>query len=147
MVLKPIALNEDKTLKIYSSDECQNLLKTYKEFYAKVGYNCPWIGYFIMKDDQVVGSCGFKGEPKFGKVEIVYWTFKEFEGQGVASFACKELVSIAVKSSSRITILARTKTVKNAATRILEKNGFHYRGIATGRITGSTWQWALQGFN
>lgn len=37
----------------------------------------------------MVGSCSFAGQPKDGKVEIAYWTFKEFEEQSIASFACK----------------------------------------------------------
>lgn len=67
----------------------------YDDFYAKIGFNIPWVGYFVVRENQIVGSCGFVGQPKDGKVEIAYWTFKEFEGQGIASLACKELVKIA----------------------------------------------------
>ena len=149
MYLKPITLSEDRTLKIYSSEDCQKLLEMYKIFYSKLGFNIPWIGYFIMKDERIVGSCGFKGTPKIGKVEIAYWTFREFEGQGVASFACRELITIAFKSNSRIIITAKTQPENNAATKVLQKNGFKFLGRIKGRNldTVTAWKWALAGLN
>ena len=84
MELKAIEINLDKTADFYDSDDCQMLLQSYEEYYPKIGYNLPWIGYFVVRDNQIVGSCGFTGQPKEGKVEIVYWTFKDYEGQGIA---------------------------------------------------------------
>ncbi len=89
MNLRLITLNEDKTSEEYTSAECQELLNMYIDFYPKIGFNIPWVGYFVVRQDQIVGSCGFVGQPKDGKVEIAYWTFKDFEGQGIASFACQ----------------------------------------------------------
>lgn len=124
MNLRLIALEEDKTNEMYSSADCQQVLSMYKEFYPKIGFNIPWVGYFIIRQDQIVGSCGFIGQPVDGKVEIAYWTFKEFEGQGIASFACKELISIVHKTNEGLTITAKTAPEHNASSKILKKKRF-----------------------
>lgn len=141
MILKPIALHEDKTNSLYASVDCQNLLNMYEEFYPKIGFHMPWVGYFIIKDEQVVGSCGFVGEPKDGSAEIAYWTFQEFEGQGIASFACKELVAIAYQADPNVTITAKTAPEHNASTIILEKNNFIFTRIVQDDEIGDAWLW------
>ena len=129
MELRRLELNENKQDGIFNSPECQQLLNIYDEYYPKMGFNLPWIAYVVVKENQVVGSCSFIGKPIDGKVEIAYWTFKEFEGQGIASFACRELVLIAKKEKPRIIVTAKTAPEKNASTTILEKNGFVYSKI------------------
>lgn len=141
MNLKPISLNEDKTNEIYASEDCQQLLKMYDGFYPRIGFNIPWIAYFVVKQNQVVGSCSFAGQPKDGKVEIAYWTFKEFEGQGIASFACKELVAIANQTDSNLTITAKTAPEHNASTKILENNHFVFTEIVQDDEIGDAWLW------
>src|SRR5918993_5043325 len=107
MNLRPITLIEDRTNEIYASPACQQLLDMYVGFYPKIGFNIPWIGYFVVRQDKIVGSCSFVGQPKDRKVEIAYWTFEEFEGQGIASFACNELVTIAYQADAGLTITAK----------------------------------------
>lgn len=141
MNLRPIALNEDKTNEIYASANCQQLLTMYDGFYPKIGFNIPWVGYFVVRQDQIVGSCSFLGRPQDGKVEISYWTFKEFEGQGIASFACKELVSIACQTDSSLTITAKTAPEQNASTKILENNNFVFTEIVQDEEIGDAWLW------
>lgn len=141
MNLKIISLNEDKTNQLYGSDECQQLLTMYDEFYPKTGFNVPWVGYFIVKHDTIVGSCSFVGKPQNGKVEVAYWTFKEFEGQGVATFACKELISVALRAYPGITITAKTAPERNASTKILENNGFVFTEIVQDEEIGDAWLW------
>jgi [ribosomal protein S5]-alanine N-acetyltransferase len=141
MELKTININEDKANEIYASAECQQLINSMNEYYPKIGFNKPWVGYFIFKNDQVVGTGGFTGQPKNGKVEIAYWTFKEFEGQGVASFACKELISIARKTDPTLTIIAKTAPEHNTSTKILQKNGFELSEIVQDDEIGDAWLW------
>ncbi|MBK6379920.1 MAG: hypothetical protein IPF72_09410 [Chitinophagaceae bacterium] len=64
MELRIIELNVDKSRDLYSSDNCQILLKTYDDYYPVIGYHLPWVGYFVIKEDKIVGSCGFTGQPK-----------------------------------------------------------------------------------
>lgn len=141
MNLKPISLNEDKTNEVYASTDCQQLLQMYDDFYPKIGFNIPWIGYFVVNQDKIVGSCSFVGQPQDGKVEVAYWTFKEFEGQGIASFACKELVSIAYRTNQNIIITAKTAPEHNASTKILENNNFVFTEIVQDDEIGDAWLW------
>ncbi len=141
MNLRPITLNENKTNEAYASENCQQLLKMYDDFYPKTGFNIPWVGYFVVMQEKIVGSCGFVGQPKDGKVEIAYWTFKEFEGQGIASFACKELVTIAYQADQSLTITAKTAPEPNASTKILENNNFAFTKIVQDEEIGDAWLW------
>ena len=52
--------------------------------------NLPWTGYSIIRDGEKVGQCAFKTKPLNGKVEIAYYTFEQFEKQGIATtrFSC-----------------------------------------------------------
>jgi [ribosomal protein S5]-alanine N-acetyltransferase len=145
MKLIPIDLDADTSGEVFASEDCQTLIKIYEEYYPAIGYHLPWVGYFIIKNKKVVGSCGFTGQPKEQKVEIAYWTFKEFEGQGIASFACKELVSIAQKIDPSIIITAKTAPEKNASVAILSRNGFVYSGIVQDHEIGDAWLWIHQG--
>lgn len=141
--LQPINVDEDKTRELYASSECQELIKIYEQYYQKIGFNPPWIGYFILKDNQVVGSCSFTGQPIEGKVEIAYWTFKAFEGQGIASFACQQLLAIAHATDPSIVITAKTAPEENASTKILVRHGFEYVEIVQDEGIGDAWQWRL----
>jgi [ribosomal protein S5]-alanine N-acetyltransferase len=144
MELKPIQLNIDKTEEIYASDNCQTLLNMYDDYYQQIGYVLPWVGYFVMRDGEIVGSCGFTGQPKDSTVEIAYWTFKKFEGQGIASFSCRELVRISQNSDREITITAKTMPEHNASTKILQNNGFTFSEIVQDHEIGDAWLWTLK---
>ncbi len=144
MELKTIELNVDKSKEIYGSDNCQMLLKTYDEYYQKIGYNLPWVGYFVIEENQIVGSCGFTEQPKDGKVEIAYWTFKEYERQGISTFSCKELILISQQSDPTIIITAKTAPEHNASTKILQNNGFTFAEIVQDDEIGDAWLWTLK---
>ncbi|MBL7898408.1 MAG: GNAT family N-acetyltransferase [Crocinitomicaceae bacterium] len=144
MKLIPITQQEDKTNELYASGDCQTLLAMYDDFYPKVGYNFPWVGYFIVRQDKIVGSCSFVGQPIDGKIELSYWTFKEFEGQGIASFACKELVTITKQADPSLTITAKTAPEQNASTKILENNNFVFTEVVQDDEIGDAWLWTLK---
>ncbi len=141
MKLRAIGLKEDKSEAVFASENCQQLLSIYEDYYPKTGYVLPWVGYFIIREDKIVGSCGFVGQPKDGKVELAYWTFPEFEKQGIASFACKELVSIAIRTDRSLKITAKTAPEHNASTKILEKNNFVFSEIVQDEEIGDAWLW------
>lgn len=46
--LKPIELTLDGTNEIYSSENTQMPIKSYKEFYKQIDYIIPWICYFVL---------------------------------------------------------------------------------------------------
>ena len=144
MELRPIGINEDKSNEVYASTDCQEIIKIYDDYYPKIGFNLPWVGYFVVRDNQIVGVCGFTGQPKDGKVEIAYMTFKEFEGQSVSSFSCRQLISISKATDPTIIITAKTSPEHNASTKILEKNGFVFEGNVQDEEIGDAWFWKLE---
>lgn len=144
MELKILQLKENKTDKIFESTDCQTLLEMYENYYPQIGFNLPWVGYLVVRQNQVVGSCSFTGQPKDGKVEIAYWTFKEFEGQGIATFACKELISISQNTDQKVIITAKTEPEHNASTKILVNNGFTFKEIVQDEEIGDAWLWTLE---
>ena len=144
MELKAIELNVDKSKEIYASADCQQVINAMDEYYPKIGFNKPWVGYFAFKSNQVVGTGGFIGQPQEGKVEIAYWTFKEFEGQGIASFVCKQLITIAKATDPDLIITAKTAPEHNASTTILQNNGFIFTAITQDDEIGDAWLWMLK---
>lgn len=144
MKLSPILIDEDQTKAIYANPFCVEIFKSYPDYYYKVGYNPPWIGYFVMRDDKVSGVGGFTGKPKDGKVEIAYGTAKEYEGQGIASFACRQLIAIAKRTEPNLIITAKSAPEQNASTKILQRNGFIFTGIVQDEGIGDAWEWVLK---
>ncbi len=139
LILLPIRLAENKTNPLYSSDDCQNILDMWDEYYPQIGYNPPWNGYFILKNDIVVGSCAIiKRE---NTAEISYMTFKEHEGKGIATQACKQLVQMGLSAEPYIQLMAKTAPEKNASTTILERNDFVYSGVVQDHEIGDAWEW------
>ena len=144
MKLRILQPNENKVNNLFKSEDCQTLLQIYEDYYPKIGFNYPWVAYLVVRQNQVVGSCSFTGQPNDDKVEIAYWTFKEFEGLGIASFACKELIKISQSTDTKVTITAKTAPENNASTKILENNGFIFTEIVQDEGIGDAWLWTLK---
>ena len=144
LVLEPIDLNKNYSVELYASHECKAIISTYKTYYPESGFSPPWIGYFLIRDNTVVGCCGFTGRPVNGRVEIAYFTFKEFEGQGLASYSCAQLIQITKNADTLLIINAKTAPEKNASTKILEKNGFIFSEIVQDHEIGDAWEWVLK---
>ena len=123
---------------------CQEILIMTIEFYKRVGFDPPWIGYYVSENGVLVGSAGFKGRPVDNKVEIAYGTFEKFQRQGVGTEICRLLVELSINSDPSIKITARTLPQNNFSTRILEKNGFLCLGIVNDPEDGDVWEWEFQ---
>ncbi len=134
-------IDEDPNNEIYANDFCKMIFESYPSYYYKMGYNPPWIGYFVMRDDTVVGVGGFISEPKEGRIEIAYGTRKEFEGQGIASFTCGQLIAIAKANNPTVIITAKTAPQNNASTTVLQRNGFVFTQIIQDDGIGDAWLW------
>ncbi|MEP6582702.1 MAG: GNAT family N-acetyltransferase [Ginsengibacter sp.] len=141
MTFEPLHIDEDKTKEIYANPDCQELFKSYPEYYYKTGYHPPWIGYLVIRDNMVVGVGGFIGKPKDNRVEIAYGTFKKFEGQGIASFACARLIAITKEKDPNIIITAKTSPEPNASGKVLQRNGFTFTRMVQDDGIGDAWEW------
>lgn len=141
MILLPIHQNQELNADFASDPDCMATLEVFPSFYARVGFNPPWIGYFASLDQKLVAGGGFKGAPKNGQVEIAYGVFKGFEGQGIGTEVCRQLVLIALETDPGILISARTLPENNASAEILKRNGFVMGGKVWDEEDGDVWEW------
>lgn len=141
MKFVPITVNQKEMEPYLSHPFCREVFQVFTTYYPKVGFELPWVGYFFLKEDKVVGIGGFKGAPKNHTVEIAYAVIPEQEGKGVGTDICKYLIAIARKNEPAINITARTLMVENASTSILRKNGFELGGIVNDPEDGEVWEW------
>jgi RimJ/RimL family protein N-acetyltransferase len=110
--------------------------------YEQDGYAPPWIGYLAELGGEFVGSCAFKSAPRQGQAEIAYWTFAEFEGQGIGSAMVRELILLARRTDPKVIVTAQTLPAESPSTAILRKLGFVELGTAEHPEDGLVWQWA-----
>ena len=143
MFLAPIPQDAHKPDQVQDSEFVRDILNTYAGYYTKTGYHEPWIGYFIVQDGIAVGTCGFTGRPQNNRVEIAYYTFKPFEGRGIATFACKTLMKIALQHEPGLLITAKTAPEENASTAILKRSGFEKTGTVQDEGIGNAWEWVF----
>lgn len=140
--LIPIDINPSQNIRFGKNPHCLEILKIYPEYYEKVGYNKPWIGYFITEDGiEFIGACGYKGKPKDGKIEIAYGTFKKYQCQGVGTEMCRQLVLLSMQTDSSIRIMARTVEDNYASAKVLKKNGFECIGKVHDEEDGEVLEW------
>ncbi|HEY6978717.1 MAG TPA: GNAT family N-acetyltransferase [Chitinophagaceae bacterium] len=123
---------------------CRETIYLTIDFFKKVGYKIPWIGYYAKQNKILVGSAAFKGPPNNGVVEIAYGTFEPYRQKGIGTEICKLLVELALKTDPAIKITARTLPQKNFSTRILEKNEFEFSGIVNDPEDGDVWEWVYK---
>jgi RimJ/RimL family protein N-acetyltransferase len=145
MILLPIDIDESKNIQFLNNPECISVLNVYPDYYKKVGFNKPWIGYFASIDDsEIVGTGGFKGQPNEGKVEIAYGSFKNHEGRGIGTEICRQLVTLALHANERIRITARTMEDGYASMTILKKIGFQCIGVVHDEEDGNVLEWEFK---
>jgi [ribosomal protein S5]-alanine N-acetyltransferase len=100
----------------------------------------PWVGYLAEKNGVFVGTCAYKSSPENGEVEIAYFTFPEYEGQGVATLMAQWLINIANQHGVSC-VKAQTLPEKNASVRILERLNFVFVGSVDHPEDGKVWEW------
>lgn len=88
--------------------------------------------YLLLKKHdppKVIGICGFKGKPdRAGSVEIGYSVLQPFRIQGYATEAVARLVLWAFSHQNVVEVTAETLPHLRQSIRVMEKNGFGYRG-------------------
>lgn len=109
------------------------------------GDESPWGGYLAVNDAQVViGTCGFKSPPAGdATVEIAYFTFPDYEGQGYATAMAGKLVEAASRSPDVRRIIAHTLPEPNASGRVLGKVGLRFAGEVIDPEDGRVWRWQM----
>ena len=103
----------------------------------------PWVlGFSIMKNGAVIGSCGFKAPPDAdGMVEIAYGIAPNHQNKGYATQAAEALVRFASANAGVRIIRAHTMEESTASARVLTKCGFRSRGQVIDPDDGLVWRW------
>ena len=144
MELIPIKERLEENEEFTNNPLCQESLYMTIDFYKKVGFVEPWIGYYAKQNDDLVGAGAFKGPPINRTIEIAYGTFEKYRNQGIGAGICKELVDLCLKTDPSITITARTLPEANFSTRILERNNFVLIGTVSDPEDGEVWEWVFK---
>lgn len=77
----------------------------------------------------VIGICGFKGKPdRAGSVEIGYSVLRTYRVQGYATEAVARLINWAFSHQNVVEVAAETLPHLKRSIRVMEKNGFVFRG-------------------
>ena len=148
MKFLPIEIDETENARFREYPECVAVLDVFTEHYRKVGFNKPWIAYFVSDDtSDIIGGGGFKGEPRDGKIEISYGTFKQHQGHGIGTEICKQLTALALQTDPSLIVTARTLPDNQASMKILERNGFENRGLVWDEEDGYVFEWVFNGFS
>ncbi|MEP7323721.1 MAG: GNAT family protein [Saprospiraceae bacterium] len=140
-IQKKIEDNQEFLANPFSAETIQMSI----DFYSRVGYVPPWIGYYVKHNNELVASVGFKGPPVNNTIEIAYGVFEAHQRKGLGTAVCKMLVDLAINTDPTLKITARTFSENNFSTRILEKNNFLLNGTVQDPEDGEVWEWIYQG--
>lgn len=105
-----------------------------------------WWTHLVVVDSPatIVGVCGYTGPPnESGVVEIAYAIAPTYRGRGLATRAAAELIQRAFADNRTRLVCAHTLPEHNASTRVLEKLGMHFVGLAIDADEGTVWRWEL----
>lgn len=141
MILIPIKEKLEENKEFTSNPICLDTIFMSVEFYTRVGYDPPWIGYYAVMNNEIVGSGAFKGKPLNGTVEIAYGTMENFRNRGIGTTICARLVELALQTDPSVKITARTLPVESGSTHILLKNNFIMNGTINDPEDGEVWEW------
>lgn len=111
--------------------------------YDTSGFVPPWICYFAVLNDVIVGGGAFVGAPVKNRVEIAYFTLPEHEGKGIAGQTARALVALARETDPALELFAKTLPGPNASTAILTKLGFREIGPAADHEIDNAVGWLL----
>ncbi|HVV56445.1 MAG TPA: GNAT family protein [Mucilaginibacter sp.] len=141
MELIPVKQHLHENAVFSGNPDCLETLDMTVDFFNRVGYNPPWIGYFAQLNGELVGAAAFKGKPVNNKVEIAYGTFPRFRNQGIGKRIADALVQLSLQTDPSVIITARTLPEENYSVRILRKNNFRLAGTITDPDDGDVWEW------
>jgi [ribosomal protein S5]-alanine N-acetyltransferase len=144
MELLPIKKRIEDNEEFLNNPLCRESLPMSIDFYNRVGYVLPWIGYYVKQHNELIASVGYKGPPVNGTIEIAYGVFEPYQQHGIGTTVCKMLVDLALETEPTIKITARTFVANNFSTRILEKNNFVLNGPVQDPEDGEVWEWIYQ---
>ncbi|HSI18784.1 MAG TPA: GNAT family N-acetyltransferase [Sphingomonas sp.] len=122
-------------------EEGIGILRDVMEQFAAISRPARWGSYWSVDavTGETVGLSGFKAAPADDSVEIGYFTFPRFEGQGYATRTVAELLALAWREVGLV--VAHTLPVANASNTALTRQGFVHVGETIDPEDGLVWRW------
>ena len=145
MILLPIKEHLHENQEFIKNPDCKDTLGMCIDFYKRMGFNPPWICYYVQMNGNLVAAAAFKGKPENGKVEIAYGTFPQFQHQGIGTNIAHALAQLSQETDPAVRITARTLREENFSVRILRKNNFKLLGTIMDDEDGEVWEWEYGG--
>lgn len=97
-----------------------------------------------MKEGRIlVGSCGFKGEPNNGVVEIGYEVAEAYRGRGLATELAQGLIRFAFEQAGVSKVQAHTLAEVNESGSVLRKCGMQTVAELEDPEDGKIWRWEI----
>ncbi len=106
----------------------------------------PWWNWLaiLAQDNTLIGTCGYKGPPKDGTIEIGYGVIASYRGIGLATEIAAVLVDHAFSFPEITHVIAHTLPEENASVKILRKCGFQFVSDIIDPEDGLIWRWRLE---
>lgn len=125
------------------AETIRGVVEASESFRSRNGAPPEWGGYLAIdpKKGRVVGTCAFKGSPIDGVAEIAFFTFEPYGGKGYATAMVSELIRICEPTPAVRKLIALSMPEENAATAVLQKNGFQKVGQKIDPEDGLLWRW------
>ena len=141
ITLVPVNEHLEQNEEFLANPLCAETLRMTCDFYKRVGFHRPWIGYYVKSGDDLVGCAAFVGRPINGTVEIAYGAFECHQRRGVATAICRVLVELALQTDPSLRVTAHTLCEENYSTKVLRKNNFFLAGTINVPEDGDVWEW------
>jgi RimJ/RimL family protein N-acetyltransferase len=128
-----------------NDEQSQRWMLAYLEKHAR----SRWGMWYITLPGQLIGNCGFKGEPANGAVELGYSVAPEYHRRGFASEAVRGLVRFAFADPRVRRVLGETLPELIPSIGVLRKCGFvrvnggSESGVIRFSITRKKWNQSL----
>lgn len=109
-----------------------------------------WWTYLIVHipDNQLIGSCGYKGEPDLnGTVEIGYEIKSSYRNQGFGKEVARILTRNALESGLVNKVIAHTLPFESPSTSVLKDAGYQMVSEIEDEAEGLVWKWEFTGEN
>jgi [ribosomal protein S5]-alanine N-acetyltransferase len=118
---------------------------TYKSILEGSG-RIEWWAYLpvLKKTKTLLGSCGYKGDPKDGMVEIGYEVSEAYRGWGLATEMAKALIKNAFDSNEVEYVQAHTLAEVNESGSVLKKCGMQMISEVEDPDDGKLWRWEIR---
>jgi ribosomal-protein-alanine N-acetyltransferase len=104
-----------------------------------------WFSYLpvLRLENMLVGSCGYKGNPVNGMVEIGYEVAEDYRGKGLATEIAGALIDHAMQLNEIDRVQAHTLAEENESGSVLKRCGMQKVEEVEDPDDGKIWRWEI----